>query len=158
MALAELAAAIESIKIATDIVKGIKAVNSETEFKIQKSNLLDSMIEVKIVLSDLQDRYDTLRREKDEFEDIIKRFNDWENTSEQYELKEISPGKYGYVFSGDDSEVPLHFLCVNCFEDKSKSIMQLRTNGSNEVIYHCPKCKYVIALDKYILKNKLSQK
>jgi cell fate (sporulation/competence/biofilm development) regulator YlbF (YheA/YmcA/DUF963 family) len=141
MALTEISAALQSIKVATDIAKGIKSLKTQVAVNEKASELLDSIIDVKMNLIEFQNHYETLQQEKRELEEKIRNYDNWEIVSKQYLLKEISTGIFVYSFASGGTDIPAHYLCTNCFEGKIKSIMQLDWQDDNSTKYSCPKCK-----------------
>ena len=148
MPLAEISAALQSIKVATDIAKGIKSLKTEVAVNEKASKLLDSIIDIKMNLIEFQNQYEVLLQEKRELEEKIRGYDNWEKIQKQYLLKEISPGKFVYSYSDDKKGTPPHFLCTNCFEGKIKSIMQLEWLDDNETKHICPKCKNYIKIER----------
>ncbi|KAB2845677.1 MAG: hypothetical protein F9K45_03470 [Melioribacteraceae bacterium] len=141
MALAEISAALQSIKVASDIAKGIKSLKTEVAINEKASELLDSIIDVKMNLIEFQNHYENVQREKRELEEKIRSYENWESIQKQYALKEISKGIFAYSFSIEDKEIPHHFLCANCFEGRVKSIIQMDWQDDYQTKYSCPKCK-----------------
>lgn len=145
MALVEISAALQSIKVATDIAKGIKSLKTEVAVNEKASELLDSIIDVKMNLIEFQNHYESLQQEKRELEEKIRNYENWESVRKQYLLKEISTGIFVYSFTSEGTDIPAHYLCTNCFEVKIKSIMQLDWQDEHSTKYSCPKCKnYII--------------
>lgn len=64
--------------------------------------------------------------------------------AENYELVTVGEHTtlYAPITSGDAGE-PAHYLCVQCYEDRQKSIVQMKWRGYGEGvdILACPRCK-----------------
>ena len=67
---------------------------------------------------------------------------DWENkTAPNYALKELAAGVFVYASNpGQEGPGPLHYLCANCFQEKSKSILQRTGRDVFGTVYKCFKC------------------
>ena len=62
---------------------------------------------------------------------------------EKYELKQVSTGAFAYVPKPNtDVSEPDHWLCVKCFDNGQKSILQKAglSPDKNSAIYTCPSC------------------
>lgn len=141
MPVAEISAALQSLKLATDIARGIKSLKTEVAVNEKASELLDSIIDIKMNLIEIQNQYDSIQQEKRKLEAQIQSFENWSDVQKQYSLKEISKGIFVYNYLSNDQNMPPHFLCANCFESKTKSIMQQDWQDEYATHYTCPKCK-----------------
>jgi hypothetical protein len=72
----------------------------------------------------------------------------WETEKQRYQLKDHGSETFAYALRHDASAgEPHHRLCVTCFENRRRSILQFKhkTYRGQEVM-HCPGCKTDIAL------------
>lgn len=139
---AEISTAITSIKTATEIVKGIIALNKDVEIKQKADDLLDVIISLKFMIIDLQSKYNEITKTKSDIEKKYMELLSWDKTASQYELKEITTGVFVYI--PNESHHPAgakYWLCTNCFESQQKSILQFDKKFMSRDQYVCPRCK-----------------
>ena len=71
----------------------------------------------------------------------IKTLTDWESQMVNYNLTEIAEGAFVYAFNQPETtRLPTHWLCVRCFDEKQKSVLQRTELTGQGTIYHCSKC------------------
>lgn len=125
------------IDLITQLSNSVKDRNIATEL-----NNIQSLISK--IQSEHAGLYETnikLRDEISSLKDKIKNFEDWNDISSKYELKEFSGEVYAYTLkSSIESNAPKHWLCPNCFVDKKLSILQFESNVMKGKLYKCPKC------------------
>lgn len=73
-----------------------------------------------------------------ELEVEVARLNDWATVSADYTLKEVGTGYFVYAYMPlGEPRKPKHWICVTCFEDGDRSILQRNYATS----FKCPKCE-----------------
>jgi hypothetical protein len=93
----------------------------------------------------VQEKHQSLLRDKDKLSKKVMEFENWSETERQYELKKIASGIFVYCYKKTkDSKDPLHWLCTNCYKKKKASILQLETKRFSGKYYFCPDCKTTI--------------
>jgi hypothetical protein len=119
--IAEIASLITSSKAAYDIAKGISSFKSEVERTESISKILEVLVSVQLQASSVL----ALEIEKHALTKRLMELEKWSQTESQYELKEIARGIFVYAYkqTAEKSE-PAHWLCTNCWQDKTKSILQ----------------------------------
>jgi len=140
--LPEIVSAIATVKGLSEIASLLiqsKVDNAITEKAIA---LQSGIISLQNDLMSLQAKNEELMLAKTELEQIIKRFENWKTFSSDYKLNCIADGVF-VMESFRDNE-PLHWLCVNCFEKKEKSILQYSSRDYDGTRYICPNCKAMI--------------
>jgi len=72
----------------------------------------------------------------------------WEATKQRYELKATSGGGFAWFLKADaQGSEPPHKICTNCYEQRKRSILQLKPRGPVESQMggwpklYCPACK-----------------
>ena len=131
-----------SVKTVIDLAKTVRDVASDTDLKIKTGDLYDSMISLQNIIFSLQSENQSLLNCKYELEKKLMEFESWEQEKTKYKLVEISKGVVTYVFdTSQDPSIPGHYICKNCYNDKTASILNpvfIHSDGSK---YICPRCE-----------------
>lgn len=149
MVIAEGTALIASIKGTIDIVKGLKASNDANTIMKAQSDILEQLFQSRIEAFALHEKASALNSEKEELINKVREFEQWGKTESEYNLKEVKPGIFAYVFKESQNlEIPTHWLCANCWNDRKKSIFQklkrnynITTYETYETTHICLRCK-----------------
>ena len=151
--LPELNAAIASIKVGYNIVKGFNDLKTDYDIKSATSDLLASLIEAQNNLFSIQSSYQSLLNSKGELETEIKNLKDWERTKLNYSLSQIAPSIFVYISKKyQESPNNEYWLCTNCFNTKNqKSIIQCTYLSRDEFI--CPSCGFKFRLPSNVNLN-----
>ena len=84
-------------------------------------------------------KHQELLKSKDDLEKKILEFENRSETERQYELKEVAPSTFVYMYKKTlKSAEPMHWLCTNCWKDRIKSILQLARHNAAGKTYLCP--------------------
>lgn len=141
----EVSAIVTSIKAAIEITKGLKSSYDAHTITQAQSEILERLLAIQMDALALQEKHSALINEKDELTKKLVLFEQWEKTESEYELKEITPGKFVYSSkNSQQSKIPMHWLCTQCWDDRKKSILQAILHDVNEAQYICPRCKFKI--------------
>jgi transcriptional regulator with GAF, ATPase, and Fis domain len=148
MSFAEITAIIGGIKSITEIAKGLKsAYDSHTVMQAQ-ADILEKLTNLQMDALALQEKASSLINEKDELQKKVTEFEQWKETEADYELKEITTGKFVYAFKETGkSQKPSHWLCTNCYGQRKKSILQASYHGEFDATYFCPNCNLQMILN-----------
>lgn len=137
----EITTALQSVKAAITIIKGISSLKSNIEVKEKSVELLDIIISIKSDMISLQSMYDELLQSKKDLEQKLLNINIWEETKVSYKLKKVADGVTVYVPKDlKENDDDFHWICANCFNEKKKSIIQLTNDDGYTKFYSCPKC------------------
>jgi len=142
--LSEITTALSSLKVMTDIVKGLNSIKLETAVKEKSTELLNIIIALQQTIFSLQAEFEKVLNSKSEIEKELMHLKDWAQTKEKYILKEVAPDVLAYVHKKQkDSASEKHWLCANCIDNFQKeSIYQISKRGNiPSHIYYCPQCK-----------------
>lgn len=150
----ELTTALQSLKVASDIVNGFSALKTEVAINAKAIELQNIILSLQNQLSSFRYSYDQIIQEKSNLEKKIMGMESWESTKQKYILKEINPGVFTFVHKiSEDATSDKHWLCANCFNaDHKESILQNHNTGNTfNHIYSCPRCKndIVVRNDNY---------
>ena len=131
-----------SVKTVIDLAKTVKDVASDTDLKIKTGDLYDSMISLQNVIFSLQSENQSLLNSKYELEKKLVEFESWEKEKTKYKLIEISKGVVTYTYdTSQDPSMPSHYICKNCYNDRTASILNPVFISSEGSQYICPRCK-----------------
>lgn len=141
----EVGAAINGLKGALDLVKGVKAVSEGLAVQDVKMDLgqriIDAQMTLNLAIAAQTEAAQEIRQLKEE----IVRLKDWSAEREKYELVAVRGGGFAYMLkAGMRGSQPAHWLCANCFEQGQKSIMQEKgqvKSGSGDNLVGCDRCK-----------------
>ena len=139
-----ITAAVASLKTAFGIAKDLLELKTST-------GVQERVIELqRVILAAQQEAMTSLAAQAEllsritELEHEIASLRAWGTEKRRYELKEVSPEAFAYCLKPDASTFePPHWLCVRCYQDGRKSILQNigRTDDRDNSIYRCDSCK-----------------
>jgi hypothetical protein len=151
MPVAEISAALISLRAALDITKAMIGLRDAEAFRSKSIELqvlilesLDKAIESREAYSAQLDRVRALEAE-------VTSLKDWNAEKQNYELKTIGRGVIAYMLQHDkrSAEQP-HWLCPNCFANGEKAFFQATPASTDSGrIYKCAKCQTLVSLEKY---------
>jgi hypothetical protein len=146
--IAEISSLITSSKAAYDIAKGISALKSEVGKDEAISKILEVLISVQTEALSVNTIAQKLQQENYDLKSKILEYENWSETEQQYELKEVAPGTFIYSYKqSQDKTKPDHWLCPKCFQEKKTHILQLHYEGSaGPSEYICSNCNTVIKI------------
>jgi hypothetical protein len=122
-----IAAAVTSLKAATDIAKAIFDIKASTEIQGKVIELQTVILAAQSsALAAQSDQFSLLERVRD-LETHIADLEAWEAEKQRYELQQVSEGGsvFAYVLKLDaQGSEPPHQICAHCYGDGHKSILQ----------------------------------
>lgn len=141
--LAEAAAAIGSLKSASDVVQAMIATRDAAKFNAQLSEMLESLVNARLKTLEIAEKYEELISQNRELQSRLDAKDQWVAEAKNFNLTEISRGMYAYLHK--DNSMPFkqaQKYCVNCFDDKrSKSLLQLQVvNPGRRNVLVCHQC------------------
>lgn len=139
--IAEAGAAISGIKVAMEMAKGIAALNSEAEINQALIDIQRTLLEVQSAAFDDKLKISQLVDEKAALEKKLAEVDSWVEEKKRYCLTKSEVGTFTYELRADFAEGEAHHrLCVTCFGNGKKSILQRRGNASGAVSAFCQNC------------------
>lgn len=145
MASLEWKNAITKLQDTSKKVKELKEAKIDFDTKNKINEIIDSIVDTKMLITQLQDEYDLLSSEKKELELKIKSFENWEDEKNNYKLVEISNDIYVFQLQNSTGEANPKF-CVHCFGNKKLSILQMNRRDVTGTYYDCPNCGNTIRI------------
>ncbi|HEY4755155.1 MAG TPA: hypothetical protein VIH28_03770 [Ignavibacteriaceae bacterium] len=137
----ELTQTFSLLKTASELVKGFTSLKNKVAINEIKLELTNIILSLQANASSLQERYDEIIRSKNELEQKLAEFHNFDRNKQKYKLMSIAPGIIAYVPKNEEDRInDQHWLCQNCLDISQKfSIYQIERAGSP--IYYCPNCK-----------------
>ncbi|HKZ40826.1 MAG TPA: hypothetical protein VJ044_07670, partial [Candidatus Hodarchaeales archaeon] len=130
----------EAINKTTASIRDRYKNTHEDDDKLLLSDILNSLMEAKGLIVDIQEGYQSIVNEKKAIEEQAKQAKDWEQEKMQYEPFTFHPGATVMTpKEGEQSPYLTEWLCKNCFDDKKKS--QLQPLPKQSWVYGCPRGK-----------------
>ena len=148
-----VALAIQSIKAATDIAKGIVALSKDVAVNTKATELLAIINNLHQQISELQAKYEAVSSSEKEWKQKALHREKWEETKRGYSRHKLAPGVTVYVSNADSSPIEEHeWYCVNCMDiEEKESILQHHKDLLTGTDFICPACK------NHILKPRSSE-
>lgn len=146
----EAGAAINSIKTAFGVLKGISALKTETEINA-------AVIDIQRILLQAQEEAFADKEKIAELAALVRdlkaqaeRGQKWEAIKGRYELTKSPLGAYTYdlkpEFVGEEA---FHRLCPTCFNQGHKSLLHVKTKASGGEIVTCGRCQIDLTLSAF---------
>ena len=123
---AEISAALTSLKAALDIVNGLNSLKRAADIKSAVAGLTDALMDAQFKALDAYQQQTTLLDRMRELEGEIATFEKWDTEVERYGLSDIGNGVVAFVLKEEaESGEISHKLCPDCFEQRTKSYLQI---------------------------------
>ena len=141
--LMELTQTFTLLKTASDLIKGFNSLKNQVALNEIKLELTNIVLSLQSNASSLQEKYDEVIRSKNELEQKLTEFRNFDSEKKKYVLKEIAPSVIAYIPQDEKDRVGnTHWLCQNCLDNSQKfSIYQVKQKHSLDIDYYCPSCK-----------------
>jgi hypothetical protein len=139
----EAGAAINGIKVAMDMAKGIAALKTETDINLAIINISRTLIEAQAAALSDKEKISDLSRQISDLHERLAAKQKWEDEKNRYTLKETPLGSYCYELLEDKANSePHHMLCEKCFNAGQKSILHKESRQMGQLqILACKTCK-----------------
>jgi hypothetical protein len=152
MPVAEIAAAIQSVRASFDLTKAAIGLRDAEAFRTRSVELnglilqaLEKAIDARESQAAQLDRISALEAE-------VARLKAWDAEKEKYELKAIGHGCVAYMLKPEARGTePPHWLCPNCYAQGKKAFIQPSgARSGRDMLYKCVGCGGTLATDFYI--------
>lgn len=145
MDLSAIAAAMTSVKTASEIAKGLVNLRDEREFQARAGQIEKELAEARGLVAEAQTTMLALLNRVGELERQVAQQEDWRAEAARYELVETYKGRLAYrVKDSMRGEEPTHYVCPACFQKRQKSILQPREWHNREPSLECPACEFTV--------------
>ncbi|CAH1386556.1 hypothetical protein [Candidatus Nitrotoga sp. M5] len=143
MDISSITAITTALKGALDITKGIASLHNHAELSALSIELNSKLIEAQQAIFAVNDERQRLIDKVRELEDQIAQSSEWESEKTRYQLMSPWPGQPVSVYhlkkSHANGDEP-HWLCPNCFQQKSKSVLNTNQKKGERVHFVCSVC------------------
>lgn len=128
----------ESLKVATGLGKAVMDLKIEGEVREKVIAMRDALLDAQQRMFEVQASQMEMTEKVRRLEEELAKYQGWEREKERYALTKTKVGTFVYQLKPDAANgEPQHELCVLCFNDGLKSILQ-RSNG---IFMFCQRCK-----------------
>ena len=147
MPIAEIAAAITSVRASLDIVKAMAGLRDDEAFRTKSIELHTTILEALEKSIEAREAYSAQLDRICKLEEEVTGLKAWGAEKEKYELKTVGYSSMAYMLKPDArGPEPPHWLCPNCYQKGQKSFFQ--PNGERrgrDSVFVCIGCKGTIA-------------
>ena len=148
--ISEASAAIGSIKAAMDIAKGAAGLKSEVEINLAVIDIQRALLDAQSAAFEDRERQISQQRRVAELEDQLVRVHQWAEEKARYKLTETPSGALVYSLKPECANGdPDHRLCVKCFNEDRKSVLQVKTRHSGGERVQCQHCNDLMLLSPF---------
>jgi hypothetical protein len=146
----EASAAIGSIKAAIEIAKGASGLNAKTDINLAVIEIQRALLEAQSAAFDDREKLASQNKRIAELEAELSQVHSWEADKARYKLTETATGVLVYALKpecvGDE---PDHRLCVRCYNEGRKSVLQVRQRHSGGESVECQHCEAKMTLSPF---------
>ena|SRR5688572_17467556 len=134
--------AISGLKVAANIAKAIKDLQSLSEVQAKAIELQSVIMEAQSgTLSAQQEQFVLIDRIR-ALEEKVADMKAWDETKKRYSLKPTGAGSFAYALNKEcETAEPAHWICTTCYENAKRSILQLSGRNRDADTHACYVCK-----------------
>ena len=139
--IAELNAALTSLKAAGEIATALWSLRDDALLKEQAADLVAKIVAAqRSTLAALEEQAALMQR-NDALEKELAELKAWNAEKERYELREITPGFLAYALKKNaEGTEPEHQLCPTCYQGGRKAILQFQRPPMEYPLFRCFAC------------------
>ena len=143
MDMTTIAAAQESIKALSALVRGATSAAIDHGMKAKLIDIQSAILDTQAKLGDAQAERIELLQQVGELQSKLRELEKAKTVLDSYELCSVDQGKFLYKprqgASGSEVE---HYACPACYNAGSLSVLQQFKTGSQQTLYSCHACKF----------------
>lgn len=140
--------AIVSLNAASSIAKSMLELRDFSQINSKVIELQGEIISAQDKVLSSQKEQNLLLEKIQELETECTHLKDWNVEKGLYELKEVASGVFAYIEKNYKGPLQsANKLCVNCFDQRTKSILQHESLAN---LLMCPRCAWMITVEKYL--------
>ncbi len=145
MDMTTIAAAQESIKALSALVRGATSAAIDHGMKAKLIDIQSAILDTQAKLGDAQAERIDLLQQVGELQAKLRGLEKAKAALDDYALHEIDAGKFLYKPRQGtvDSSIE-HYACPACHNEGHLSILQATKTGAAQVFYQCHKCKFAL--------------
>ena len=144
MDIGSVAAAVNHLKSAGDIVAGLINLKSTSEVQSKAIELNQKLIAAQHEIFAANAEHSKLIVRANELEQEIAKLNEWNERKKRYKLVNPWEGNPALVYSVREScrdTEAAHWICTKCFDDNRRSILQPKKGSNGFILLACATCK-----------------
>lgn len=146
----EASAAISSIKAALDIAKGVSSLKTATDVNLAVIDIQRALLDAQLAAFEDRERHAVQQQRIAELEAKLSQIDQWEAEKARYVLTETPTGKLVYALKPDCANgEPDHRICVKCFNENRKSVLQVTARHSGGEAVICENCQTKATLSPF---------
>lgn len=139
---AELQGGISALKNALALAQAGKGVIDQAALASALYEVQSQLMETQTAALKALEENTSLTRRVKELEAAASVFEDWKQESSKYELTSVADGIVAYTEMGRSSRLrDAVKLCVHCFGERQKSILQMQHAEMRQLSLNCTRCK-----------------
>lgn len=132
-----VAGAYSGIRAATDITQSMLTLKTDAAVTTKVVELNGVLLGLQSQLNAAHAEHSTLSGRIRELEAEIAKYQKWEGEARRYSLTSTNFGTFVYILKAELANgEPEHSLCVKCFNEGAKSVLQ----KYNAIYLACPRC------------------
>jgi hypothetical protein len=139
--LADISAALSSVKTIKEIIYATADINKKAEINMAIADAMEKLADAQSAIISSNNELLSLQAKVSNLEKQLTEIENWERESERYTLYEIGTGVFTYRLNELHARgEPSHHLCTACYGKRKKSILQLVTSNEDVLAYDCKEC------------------
>lgn len=130
-----------TLKGAVTAAREIQKMQVDYSIKEKTYDLLEKLMDAQEQQMSLQEVLMAAKSRIIELEELVNKKANWDKEKSKYELFHPMAATVVYRFKvqRDSNEKP-HYLCINCYESRMKSVLQYKTSSISSSTMVCHKC------------------
>jgi len=143
----EIGLGIKALKTAFDIAKEAKDLTDTTAMRSKIIDMQSLIMEAQGSAIEARDAHSEQVKRIGSLEEEVADLKAWDGEKARYELKNMWKGAFVYALKADaQPPEPPHWLCVNCYQQRKKRLLQIAKWMAGTNHWMCPDCKGVIGV------------
>jgi hypothetical protein len=137
-----IGAAAASLNAAMNIAKAMIGLRDGQAFQAQAIEFQSKILEAQSSIFAANEERTALVEQVRELEEQMARMKAWETEKQRYALTDFGTGAFAYLVKPEARGTePLHCICVACYQQGKKSILQCTISHTGTASFNCPSCK-----------------
>lgn len=133
---------ISGLKTASDIAKSFLEIKKISDINGKVVELQSVILSAQSSAIEANSAQFAMIEEIRNLKEEMARIKAWDTEKQRYHLISPWPGTVVYSLKESmSSGEPPHWICTNCYNNESKSILTQQQEGNSIVSFLCPKCK-----------------
>ncbi len=148
--IAELIGAAQSVQALTTLLSSANKISNYNEIVAAVAEVNLKLMQANSVALSLQEKIRELQKNNEDLGHQIKTMNDWNSEAESYEETQVSDGVFVVVPKERSGKLKSTLkLCINCFNQKIKSVLQHSNEDMRRSGLSCHRCNSKMIFNHY---------